>query len=124
MLGDVAFIWHELRAPCHCTALVCPLSDCIDIGTDVFGTPARPCFGLALEGRVRRAKNRLADIVEAVRRVVGHLLAKFIAGEPRLEFFNKIRLVSRLADRLLLCWPRTVRGGKNKTWKFEPALGR
>jgi len=60
------------------------------VGTNVFGSPARPGVGLAFKGRIRRAENGLAEIVEAVRRVMRHFFAELDAGEARLELLDDV----------------------------------
>jgi hypothetical protein len=96
---DVIFLRNKLIPPTHGPALVGPLQQCFKIGANVLGSPARPGLGLALERRVGRAEERLADVVEAVRRVVAHLLGELDATVSLLEMLDEVRLPSELA------WP-------------------
>lgn len=89
------------------------------VGTDVFRSPARPRFGLPFKGSVPRANNRLAKVIKAVCRMVGHLLRQFSAGKSRLEFLYEIRLIaSGLAGYRLNLSYTSRRGcsGRTRQW--------
>ena len=56
------------------------------------GTPARTGFRLAFKCRVAGAHESLADVVEAVCRVVGDLLREVGAAVALLEMLDEVRL--------------------------------
>lgn len=70
--------------------LVRPRQHRIIVGAFVLRAPAGPRFGLALEVGVCGAHDGLPDVVDAVRRVVGHLIRQFGTGISLLEMIYEI----------------------------------
>ena len=75
--------------------LVGPSQQSIVIRASMLRAPARPGLGLAFEARVRGAHDRLAQIIEAVRRMLGDLVGQRNAGESGLKMQDEVRLVLR-----------------------------
>jgi hypothetical protein len=69
-----------------------PLHYRIVVGTDVLRAPPGPGLRLALERAVRVAHEALAQVVEAVRRVVRDLLLERDVGVAGLEVLDEVGL--------------------------------
>lgn len=76
---------HEPIPPLLRRILIRPVQQRIVVDALVNGAPARPGLRFAFEGRVACAHQGLADVVEAVRRVMGNFLRKVRAAVALLK---------------------------------------
>lgn len=70
--------------------LICPLKQGIIIHARVIRTPPRTSFRLALQIGVSGTHDGLPEIVEAMSRVVSHLLLQLDAAVSALEVFDEV----------------------------------
>ena len=83
---------HKTIPPFLCRVLVRPAQQCIVVYAFMNRAPTGTGLGLALERSVAGAHQRLADVVEAVRRVVRDFLREIRAAVALLEVLHEVGL--------------------------------
>lgn len=95
--GSQNRLFRHQVPPLHRRVLVRPSQQRVVIHAEMITPPTWPCVCLAFKSRVRRAHNRLAQIVKAVRGVVRHFVGQIGAAESGLEMLHNVGLMKRIS---------------------------